>query len=138
MAERMRFSGNRPRAWTIPLVVRTIQGSIATTDVVYEEAALVMGSSPIRTFFRITLPLIAPGVITAGAIAFTSAATNFTVPWLMGSTETPVAVFIYADVSKLGFTPQTAVQVLVMQLVVLGIVQVLFIVFRKQFRGAFA
>jgi ABC-type spermidine/putrescine transport system permease subunit II len=124
--------------WTIPLVVRTIQGSIATSDVVYEEAALVMGSSPIRTFFRVTLPLIAPGVITAGAIAFTSTATNFTVPWLMGSTETPVAVFIYADVSKLGFTPQTAVQVLVMQLVVLGIVQTLFIVFRKQFRGAFA
>ena len=64
--------------WTIPLVTRVIQGSIATTDVVYEEAAIVMGASPIRTFFKITLPLIAPGVITAGAIAFTSAATNFT------------------------------------------------------------
>lgn len=124
--------------WTIPLVTRVIQGSLATTDVVYEEAALVMGSSPIRTFYKITLPLIAPGVITAGAIAFTSAATNFTIPWLMGSTEVPVAVHIYADVAKLGFTPQTAVQVLVMQLVVLGIVQVLFRVFQKQFRGAFA
>jgi putative spermidine/putrescine transport system permease protein len=124
--------------WTIPLVTRVIQGSLATTDVVYEEAALVMGASPIRTFFKITLPLIAPGVITASAIAFTSAATNFTVPWLMGSMEKPVAVFIYEDVSRLGFTPQTAVQVLVMQLMILGIVQVLFLVFRKQFRGAFA
>ncbi|HVU10841.1 MAG TPA: ABC transporter permease subunit [Phototrophicaceae bacterium] len=124
--------------WTIPLVVRVIQGSVATTDVVYEEAALVMGASPVNTFFRVTLPLIAPGVITAGAIAFTSAATNFTVPWLMGSTEQPVAIFIYQDVGKLGFTPQTAVEVLVMQLIVLGIVQFLFLVFRKQFRGAFA
>ena len=124
--------------WTIPLVTRVIQGSIATTDVVYEEAALVMGASPIRTFFKITLPLIAPGVITAGAIAFTSAATNFAIPWLMGSTEQPVAVYIYQDVAKLGFTPQTAIQVLVMQVVILGIVQVLLRVFRKQFRGAFA
>ena len=124
--------------WTIPLVTRVIQGSLATTDVVFEEAALVMGASPIRTFFKITLPLIAPGVITAGAIAFTSTATNFTVPWLMGSNEKPVAVFIYEDVAKLGFTPQTAVQVLVMQIVILGIVQVLFRIFRKQFRGAFA
>ncbi len=124
--------------WTIPLVTRVIQGSIATTDVVYEEAALVMGASPIRGFFKITLPLIAPGVITAGAIAFTSTATNFTIPWLMGTTEQPVAVFIYQDVAKLGFTPQTAVQVLVMQIVILGIVQVLFRVFQKQFRGAFA
>jgi ABC-type spermidine/putrescine transport system permease subunit II len=124
--------------WTIPLVTRVIQGSLATTDVVFEEAALVMGASPIRTFFKITLPLIAPGVITAGAIAFTSTATNFTIPWLMGSIEKPLAVFIYEDVAKLGFTPQTAVQVLVMQVVILGIVQVLFQVFRKQFRGAFA
>jgi putative spermidine/putrescine transport system permease protein len=124
--------------WTIPLVVRTIQGSLATTDVVYEEAALVMGASPMHTFFKVTLPLIAPGVITAGAIAFTSTATNFTIPWLMGAKEKAVAVFIYEDVAKLGFTPQTAVQVLVMQLVILGIVQFLFIVFRKQFRGAFA
>jgi putative spermidine/putrescine transport system permease protein len=124
--------------WTIPLVVRTLQGSLATTDVVYEEAALVMGASPLRAFFKVTLPLIAPGVITAGAIAFTSAATNFTVPWLMGANEKPVAVYIYEDVGKLGFTPQTAIQVLVMQLVILGIVQVLFLVFRKQFRGAFA
>jgi ABC-type spermidine/putrescine transport system permease subunit II len=124
--------------WTIPLVVRTIQGSLATSDVVYEEAALVMGASPLRAFFKITLPLIAPGVITAGAIAFTSAATNFTVPWIMGAAEKPVAVFIYEDVGKLGFTPQTAIQVLVMQLVILGIVQILFFVFRKQFRGAFA
>jgi hypothetical protein len=32
----------------IPLVVRTIQGSLATSDPVYEEAALVMGASPIH------------------------------------------------------------------------------------------
>lgn len=122
----------------IPFVVRTIQGSLATSDTVYEEAALVMGASPLRTFWRVTLPLIAPGVITAGAIAFAFAATNFTIPWLMGAKETPVSVFIYQDVARLGYTRQTAVQVLVMQVVVLGTVQTLFRIFRKQFRGAFA
>ena len=122
----------------IPLVVRTIQGSLATTDPVYEEAALVMGASPIRTFFTVTLPLIAPGVITAGTIAFTFAATNFQIPWLMSAREQPVSVYIYRDVERLGFTPQLSVQVLIMQFVILGIVQALFFVFRKQFRGAFA
>lgn len=122
----------------IPLVVRTIQGSLATTDTVYEEAALVMGASPIRTFFKVTLPLIAPGVITAGAIAFTFASTNFTIPWLMVAKEQPLAVYIYQDVAKLGFTPELGVEVLAMQLIILGIVQILFRVFRKQFRGAFA
>ncbi len=122
----------------IPLVIRTIQGSLATTDVVYEEAALVMGASPFRTFFRVTLPLIAPGVLTAGAIAFIFAATNFTVPWLMSAKEQPVAVYIYRDVDRLGFTPELAVEVLVMQFVTLGIAQILFRVFRKQFQGTFA
>src|SRR5258706_3482160 len=97
-----------------------------------------MGASPIRTFLRITLPLIAPGVITAGAIAFTFAATNFTIPWLMSAKEQPVAVYVYRDVERLGFTPELAVEVLVMQFVTLSIAQVLFLVFRKQFRGAFA
>jgi len=122
----------------IPLVIRTIQGSLATTDPVYEEAALVMGASPLHAFFKVTLPLIAPGVITAGTIAFTFAATNFQIPWLMSAREMPVAVFIYRDVQRLGFSPQLAVQVLAMQFVILGIVQALFVVFRKQFRGAFA
>ncbi len=122
----------------IPFVVRTIQGSLATSDPVYEEAAVVMGASPLRSFVKITLPLIAPGVITAGAIAFAFAATNFTIPWLMGAKEKPVSVFIYQDVARLGYTRGTAVQVLVMQVVILGTVQTLFRIFRKQFRGAFS
>src|SRR5262249_50678463 len=105
----------------IPLVVRTIQGSLATTDPVFEEAALVMGAGHLRTFIKVTLPLIAPGVITAGAIAFTFAATNFTIPWLLSSKELPIAVFIYRDVDRLGFTPELSLEVLVMQLVTLGI-----------------
>jgi putative spermidine/putrescine transport system permease protein len=122
----------------IPLVVRTIQGSLATTDEVYEEAALVMGANPVRTFFKITLPLIAPGVITAGTIAFTFSATNFLAPWILGAKEPPVAVYIYRDVERLGFTPQLAVQVLVMEFIILGIIQALYFIFRKQIRGVFA
>ena len=74
----------------------------------------------------------------AGAIAFTFAATNFTIPWVMNSKELPVAVYIYRDVERIGFTPELSVEVLVMQFVTLSIAQVLFHVFRKQFRGAFA
>ena len=121
----------------IPLVVRTIQGSLATTDVVYEEAALVMGAHPLETFFRVTLPLIAPGVITAATIAFTFSATNFLAPWILSAKQSPVAVYIYQDVGRLGFTPELAVQVLAMELIILGIVQVLMFVFRKQIRGVF-
>jgi len=121
----------------IPLVVRSIQGSLATTDPMYEEAALVMGATPLQAFVKVTLPLIAPGLITAAMIAFTAASTAFTAPQLLGARERTVSMFIYEDVGRLGFTTWIAVEVLAMEAVVLGAVQTLYFVFRKQFRGLF-
>ena len=46
--------------------------------------------------------------------------------------------YIVRDVNKVGFVPWIAIQVLIMEMVVLGAVQVLYFVFRKQFRGIFA
>src|SRR4051812_35109952 len=123
--------------WPIPLAIRSIQSSLANVDPIYEEAALILGASPLLTFFKITLPLIAPGVITAAMIGFTAAATNFVVPQIVGSNIMPVSVYIFGDISKIGFVPWVSVEVLVMQLVVLGIVQILYFVFRKQMRGIF-
>ncbi len=121
----------------IPLVVRALQASIAQVDPVYEEAALVMGSPPLRTFVRVTLPLIGPGLVTATMIAFTAAAMSFTPAYILGSGQATAALYIYREIGKVGFTPGVAVMVLVIQLVVIGIVQTLYIVFRKQFRGLF-
>lgn len=121
----------------IPLVVRSIQASIATTDPVYEEAALIMGASPLHAFFKITLPMIAPGLLTAAMIAFTAATMSFIGPQLLGSREQTVSMFVYDDLGKVGFTNYIAVEILVMQAVVLGVVQLLYFVFRKQFRGLF-
>lgn len=123
--------------WPVPLVVRSIQGSLANVDPVYEEAALIMGASPLHTFFKITMPLIAPGLITAAMIGFTAAATTFVVPYILGSNEPTVALYIFRDVGRIGFPPWIAVEVLVMEIVVLGAVQILYFVFRKQFRGIF-
>jgi ABC-type Fe3+ transport system permease subunit len=87
---------------------------------------------------RITIPLIAPGLLTAAMIGFTSAATAFTVPYILGSNEPTVSLYIFRDVGRIGFPPWIAVEVLVMEAVVLSAVQVLYFVFRKQFRGIFA
>lgn len=123
--------------WGIPLVVRSIQGSLATVDPVYEEAARVMGASALLTFVRITLPLIAPGLMTAAMIGFTSAAMNYLVPQLLGAIEPMASNYITRDISRVGFTPWIAVEVLIMEAVVMGSVQILYFVFRKQFRGIF-
>ena len=81
--------------------------------------------------------LIAPGLITAAMIVFTAAATTFVVPYILGSNEPTVSLYIFRDVGRIGFPPWIAVEVLVMEIVVLGAVQILYFVFRKQFRGIF-
>ena len=73
-----------------------------------------MGASPLLTFFRVTVPLIAPGLITAAMIGFTSAATTFVVPQILGANQPTASLYIFRDVGKIGFTPWIAVEVLVM------------------------
>jgi putative spermidine/putrescine transport system permease protein len=123
--------------WGIPLVMRSIQGSLATSDPVYEEAAVSMGASPLKAFFKITLPLIAPGVVTAAMIAFTSTAMAFTAPQILGSKTPAVSQFVFQDISRIGLVPWIAVEVLIMEAIVLGSVQILYFIFRKQVRGIF-
>ena len=42
-----------------------------------EEAAYVDGASPLQTFFYVMLPLVAPGLVTAGLLAFIAAWNEF-------------------------------------------------------------
>ncbi len=53
-----------------PLVVRSIRLSLETVDRGLETAARTLGSSPARVFFSITLPLIAPGIVTGALLGF--------------------------------------------------------------------
>jgi putative spermidine/putrescine transport system permease protein len=51
----------------IPWILRLLTASLAGLNPAIEEASLSLGASRLTTFFRITLPLIRPG-ITAGAL----------------------------------------------------------------------
>src|SRR5262249_6859820 len=51
----------------IPYIVRTTLASLSGTDPALEEAARDLGDSGLGAFFRVTLPIIKPGVI-AGAL----------------------------------------------------------------------
>ena len=42
-----------------------------------EEAAMDLGASPLRIFFRVTLPFLAPALVSAGVIAFLASMENY-------------------------------------------------------------
>lgn len=54
----------------LPFVVRSAAAGLQQTSVTYEEAAQNLGSPPLRTAFKITLPLIAANLLAGGLLAF--------------------------------------------------------------------
>ncbi|MCX7889605.1 MAG: ABC transporter permease [Rhodobacteraceae bacterium] len=54
----------------IPFVIITVTATLVGFDQSLNRAAASLGASPRRTFFRITLPLILPGVISGALFAF--------------------------------------------------------------------
>lgn len=56
----------------IPFVVVNVSVSLRTFDRTLELAAQNLGAGPIRTFFRITLPIISPSIVAGALFAFIS------------------------------------------------------------------
>ena len=70
-------------ALAVPFVVITVTATLSTYDANLTRAAQSLGASPLRTFFKVTLPCIMPGVASGAVFAF---ATSFD--------EVVVALFI--------------------------------------------
>jgi ABC-type spermidine/putrescine transport system permease subunit I len=65
------------------LSVLLIRSAFAGVDVVYEEAAETMGSSPLRTFFTVTVPLAKNGIAGAFLLIFSSGVGAYTIPLVL-------------------------------------------------------
>lgn len=66
-------------AAVVPFTVWMLRGFVAGVPAELEEAAMVDGLSRTGAFFRITLPLLAPGLVASGVYAFLQAWNEFTV-----------------------------------------------------------
>jgi putative spermidine/putrescine transport system permease protein len=58
----------------VPFVVTTVGATLQNFNMNLVRASQSLGASPLKTFFRVTLPVIAPGVISGALFAF---ATSF-------------------------------------------------------------
>ncbi|MBE2257304.1 MAG: ABC transporter permease [Candidatus Accumulibacter sp.] len=54
----------------VPFVVTTVSATLQGFDYNLVRAAASLGANPVTAFFRVTLPLVAPGVISGGLFAF--------------------------------------------------------------------
>jgi len=66
-------------AAVIPFTVWMLRGFVAGIPAELEESAQVDGCSSVSAFFRITFPLLAPGLVASGVYAFLQAWNEFTI-----------------------------------------------------------
>ena len=64
-------------AFVLPFTVWTLRGFVAALPVELEEAAMIDGASRWGAFWRVTFPLMAPGLVATGVFAFIQAWNEF-------------------------------------------------------------
>ncbi|MGB1161709.1 MAG: ABC transporter permease [Alphaproteobacteria bacterium] len=93
-------------AVTLPLMLRSVWSSMAGTELSLEEAAQSLGATPWVTFWKVTFPLILPGIAAGGIIAFTFSFNDLTVAvWLVGAETQTLPVQL---MSQIEYTPDAS------------------------------
>lgn len=89
----------------IPFVAIIVRSRLAGLDPALEEAARDLGATPWQTFWQVTFPLILPGVMAGGMLAFTLSLDDFVVSFFTtGPGATTLPILIYSSVKR-GITP---------------------------------
>lgn len=103
----------------LPYCVRVVSASLASFDFSIEEAAVSLGSPPVKTFFTIVLPNVRSGVIAAFILAFITSINDVSTSlFLTGPGISTLPIQILAHVEQF-FDPTIAsVSVLLMLLTV--------------------
>jgi spermidine/putrescine transport system permease protein len=93
-------------AFNISYVAIVVRARLADMNPRYEEAARDLGANEWRTFWRITFPLILPGIISGGLLAFTLSLDDFVITFFnSGPGTTTLPIFVYG-LLKLTVTPE--------------------------------
>jgi putrescine transport system permease protein len=104
--------------FTMAYVTVVVQSRLATFDDSLEEAALDLGARPAQVFFRITVPLILPAILSGWLLAFTLSWDDLVVTQFVsgpGSNTLPMVIFSRV---RLGVNPVVNALATLMVLVV--------------------
>lgn len=93
--------------FTLPFTVWVLTTFFQAMPRELEEAAYVDGATPFQTFYKVLLPLAAPGLVTTGLLAFIAAWNEFL--YALSFTQTPdkrtvtLAIFYFSPQTGAGF-----------------------------------
>lgn len=109
--------------FTMAYVTVIVQARLANMDDSLEEAAMDLGARPAKVFFLVTLPIIAPALISGWLLAFTISLDDLVIASFVagpGSSTLPMVVFSKV---RLGVSPDiNALATIMVVLVTIGVV----------------
>jgi spermidine/putrescine transport system permease protein len=81
--------------FNISYVVVTVKARLVGFDRHLEEAAMDLGANELTTFTRVTLPLIAPGILAAGLLAFALSVDDFVITYLNSGSVVTFPLYVW-------------------------------------------
>ncbi len=103
-------------------VTVVVQSRLSDFDLSLEEAAMDLGATPLRVFFDITLPIIAPALVSGWLLSFTLSLDDLVIASFVagpGSSTLPMVIF---SKIRLGVSPEVnALAAIMIGIVALGV-----------------
>jgi putrescine transport system permease protein len=72
----------------LPFMILPVYANLAKMDLRLLEAAADLGSTPLRTFWLVTVPLSVPGIVAGSMLVLIPSIGEFVIPELLGGTST--------------------------------------------------
>lgn len=111
---------------SLPYAVLVIAARVQGMDKSIEEASYSLGANEVKTFFKITLPMIFPSILAGGFLAFMISFDNFVLSYFLiptGNSTLPIE--IYTSIRN-GFTPEiNAVSTIIMTISLVASIAIL-------------
>jgi len=117
-------------------VTVVVQSRLVDLDLSLEEAAMDLGATPVRVFFDITLPIIAPALVSGWLLAFTLSLDDLVIASFVsgpGSSTLPMVIF---SKIRLGVSPDVnALATIIIGVVALGVIVATILQMRRPARS---
>ena len=121
-------------AFEVSFIAMTVRARVRGFDWTLEDASLDLGAGPVRTFFKVTLPLIVPGIVAAAMLSFALSLDDFIITYFVSGAEVTYPLYVNAAV-KAAVPPQINVLATAILLVSLLLLGVSTLYRRKKFQG---
>ncbi|NLM34595.1 MAG: extracellular solute-binding protein [Clostridiales bacterium] len=92
--------------FSVSYVVTVVRSRLDGFDKHLEEAAMDLGATPLQTFFKVTLPVIMPGIVSGGLLAFTLSLDDVIISFFVAGAESTTLPLKVLSMVKFGVTPE--------------------------------